>query len=111
MGRITGLGSVGTPLQLPCCFKSILDGTGVASCEISHNHHVLDVPGRHAKGFGELPQYRIAILKIGADHHVSVVKLARDQPAVIPPLGQPLRRGLAHTGQGPGQPSYITDLH
>jgi hypothetical protein len=106
-----GPGSAGTPLQLPCCFKSILDGASVASREISDNHHVLEVPGGHAEGCRKLPQYRVAILKVGADDHMSVVKLARDQPAVIPPLGQPLRRGLAHTRQGPGQPSYITDLH
>jgi hypothetical protein len=40
-----------------------------------------------------------------------VVKLAGDQPAVVPPLGQPVRRGAAHTRQGLGHVSYIVDRH
>jgi hypothetical protein len=39
------------------------------------------------------------------------VKLACDQPAVIPPLGQPIRRSAAYTRQGLDQVGYIIDLH
>ncbi len=41
---------------------------------------------------------------------MGVVKLAGDQPAVVPPLDQPVRRGAAHAGQLLGQPGYLTDL-
>jgi hypothetical protein len=47
-------GSVGTALKLPCCFKGVLDGAGVAFTEVSDDHHVLAVAGWHAEGFGEL---------------------------------------------------------
>jgi hypothetical protein len=33
--------SVGAALKLPCCFEGILNGTSVASGEVSDNHHVL----------------------------------------------------------------------
>ena len=54
-----------------------------------------------------LPQDQVAIIEIGPDDNVRVVELTGDQPAVIPPLGQPFRRGAANSGQGPGQPGYI----
>ena len=79
--------SVGTALKLPRRFEGILDGTGVATGQVGDNHHVLDVLGRDAKGSRELPQYRVAVVEIGADHQMHVVKLARDQPAVVPPFG------------------------
>ena len=82
-----------------------------AAGEVSDNHHVLDVPGRDAEGSGKLPQYRVAVVEVGTDHQMHVVKLAGDQPAVVPPLGQPLRRGIAHTRQGLGQAGYIVDVH
>jgi hypothetical protein len=94
--------SVGAALKPPCCFEGILNGASVAPGEVSDNHHVLDVPGRDAEGSRKLPQYRVAVIEIGADHQMHVVKLAGDQPAVVPPLGQPARRGAAHTLQGPG---------
>jgi hypothetical protein len=47
---------------------------------------VLDVPCRDAEGSGELAQYEVAVFEIGTDHQVNGVKLACDQPAVIPPL-------------------------
>jgi len=40
-----------------------------------------------------------------------VVKLAGDQPAVVSPLRQPVRRGAAHALQGPGHAGYIIDRH
>ena len=40
-----------------------------------------------------------------------IVKLARDQPAVVAPLGQPLPRGGAHPGQVRGQARNVVDLH
>lgn len=40
-----------------------------------------------------------------------VVKLAGDQPVVVPPLGQPVRSGAAHILQGPGNVSCIVDRH
>ena len=40
-----------------------------------------------------------------------IVKLARDQPAVVPPLGQPLPRAGAHPGQALGQARNVVDLH
>jgi hypothetical protein len=96
---------------LACCLECIFDGAGVASGEISDDHHVLEIPGRDAEGLGKLPQHRVAVVEIGADHHMRVVKLARDQPAVVPPLSQPPWRGAADARQGPGQACYVTHLH
>jgi hypothetical protein len=48
--------SVGTPLKLPRCFKRILNRASIALVEVSDNHHVLDVPGRDAKGLRKLAQ-------------------------------------------------------
>lgn len=48
--------SAGASLKLPRRLDCILDGTSVALGEISHDHHVLAVPGRDAEGLGELPQ-------------------------------------------------------
>ena len=103
--------SAGASLKHPRRLEGILNGTSVASGEVSDNHHVLDVPGRDAEGSGKLPQYRVAVIEIGADHHMYVVKLACNQPAVVPPLGQPFRRGAAHTRQALGQAGYIVDIH
>ncbi len=103
-------GSIGTALKLPRCFEGILDGTGVTSCQVSDDHHVLAVPARNAEGSGKLPQQPVAVAKIGAGHHMGVIKLAGDQPAVVAPHGQPARHGAAHTGQCPAQPVYLADL-
>ena len=100
-----------TALKPPCCLNRILDSTSVASCQIGDDHHVLDVPGRHAERSRKLPQYGVAVVEIGADQHMGVVKLARNQPAVIAPLGQPFWPGAAHTGQGLGQVSDVPYLH
>jgi hypothetical protein len=81
--------SVGAALKPPCCFEGILNGASVAPGEVSDNHHVLDVPGRDAEGSGKLPQYRVAVIEIGADRQVHVVKLAGDQPAVVPHWDSP----------------------
>jgi hypothetical protein len=35
---------------------------------------------------GNLPQQRVAVVEVGADHQVRVIELAGDQPAVVPPL-------------------------
>src|SRR4029078_9020185 len=74
-------------------------------------HRVLDVPGRDAESLGKLPQNEVAVLEVGADNHMRVVKLPCDQPAVVPPLSQPLWRGEADTRQGLGQACYVTHLH
>src|SRR5215471_13774885 len=103
--------AAGASLKHPRRLEGILNGTSVASGEVSDNHHVLDVPGRDAEGSGKLPQYRVAVIEIGADHHMYVVKLACNQPAVVPPLGQPFRRGAAHTRQALGQAGDIVDVH
>ena len=103
--------SVGTALQLPRCFEGILNGTSVTSGQVSDDHHVLDVLGRDAESLRKIPQYRVAVVEISADHQMPVVKLACDQPAVVPPLGQSRRRRVAHTREGPGQLGYIVDLH
>jgi len=107
----TAAQSLGASLKLPCCFEGVLNGTVVASGEVSDNHHVLDVPGWDAKGSGKLPQYRVAVIEVGTDHHMHVVKLACDQPAVVPPLGQPFPRGAADTRQTLGQAGYRVDVH
>src|SRR6478672_11961399 len=59
-----GDSSVRFPLKLPRCFECILDGTRVASRKVRDDHHVLDVPGRHAEGFGELAQYPVSVVEI-----------------------------------------------
>jgi hypothetical protein len=74
--------------MLPRRFEGILNGTSVTVSEISDNHHVLDVAGRDAEGPGKLPHYRVAVIETGADNHVHVVRLPRDQPAVVAPLCQ-----------------------
>jgi len=43
-------------LQLPGRFEGIFDRARVAGGEVSDDHHVLAIPGRHAEGLGELPQ-------------------------------------------------------
>jgi hypothetical protein len=111
LGQGATTGSVGTPLKLPRCFEGILDRIRVASSEVSYNHHVLDIPGRDAEGSGELPQYRIAEVEIGPDHQVHMVQLTRDEPAVIPPLGQPVPGSAAHSRQGLGQASDVIQVH
>ena len=71
---------------------------------------MLEILGRHAEGSGELPQDRGAVVEIGPDHHVGVVKLAGDEPALVPPLGQPVRRRPAYPFQRSGQlASAVTD--
>ena len=103
--------SVGASLKLPRCFEGILNGASVSSGEVSDHHHVFDVSRRDTEGSGKLPQYRVAVIEIGTDHHMHVVQLACDQPAVVPPRGQPFWRGAAHTRQALGQAGYIVDVH
>ena len=103
--------SVGAPLKVPRRLERILDGTSVAPSEISDDHHVLDVPGRDAEGLGILPQQRVAVVEIGANHQMRVVKLPRYQPAVVPPLSQASDAAKADTRQGIGQARYVAHLH
>lgn len=103
--------SVGAPLKLPRRFEGILDGTRIASREVSDNHHVLDVPSRNAEGFGKPPQHRVADVEVGPDHHMLRVKLACDDSPVIPPLGQPIPCSAVYTCQGPGQARNVVHLH
>ena len=42
---------------------------------------------------------------------MNVIQLARDQPAVVAPLGQPIPRGSAYVRQLPGQASHLIDPH
>jgi hypothetical protein len=69
--RVAAL-SAGASLKLPRCLECIFDGTSVAPGEISDDHHVVNVPGRHAEGFGEVPQDRGAVVEVGSDHHMGV---------------------------------------
>jgi hypothetical protein len=103
--------SVGAPLKLPRCFEGVLDGANVTRSEVGDKHHVLDVPGRNAKGSGKLPHHSVAVAEIGADHHMSVIELAGNQPAVVTPLGEPIPRGAAHARQFPGQAGHVVDAH
>jgi hypothetical protein len=103
--------SVGAPLKLPCRFKGILNGTRVATGQVSDNHHVLDEARRDAEGCGKLPQQRVTVVEIGADDHVLVVKLPYDQPAVISPFGQSLPHAAAYARQGLGQATYVVHVH
>jgi hypothetical protein len=95
---------------LPRRLDGILDGTSIASGEISHDHHVLDESSRHAEGPRELPQYKGAIVELGSDYHMSVVKLASDKSAVVPPLGQPAHDGAENTVPRLGQPAHLAQL-
>jgi len=70
--------SAGAPLKEPRCFEGILDRAGVAIGEVGDNHHVIEVAGRHAEGSGKLPPYQVAVIEIGTDHQMRVVKLAGD---------------------------------
>ena len=99
IGRLARLnGSVGVALELPCRFEGVLDGTSVGTREVRDNHHVLGVPGRDAEGLGKIPQNRGPVVEVRADHQMGGVKLAGNQPPVVPSLGQPIgRRGQAHT--------------
>ena len=40
-----------------------------------------------------------------------VIQLARDQPAVVAPFGQPIPRGAAYARQVSGQTSHLIDPH
>ena len=71
--------------------------TMATSHEIGDDHHVFDVPGRDAERLRKLPHQSVAVFETGANHHMRVVELARHQPAVVPPGGQPLWRGEADT--------------
>ena len=57
--------------------------------------------------FGELPQHPVASVEVGADHQSGVIELAGDQSAVVPPLGQLVRRGAAHTYQCLGRAASV----
>ena len=57
--------------------------------------------------FGKLPQHPVARVEVGADHQTGVIELAGDQSAVVPPLGQPVRRGAAHTYQCLGRAASV----
>ncbi|MGH7692898.1 MAG: hypothetical protein ACREOA_09330, partial [Candidatus Dormibacteria bacterium] len=62
--------SVGAALKLPSSLQGVLDGTRIASLEVSDDHHVLPVVDGHAEGFGELPKEHVAVLEMGANHQV-----------------------------------------
>ena len=98
-------------LKLPRCFDGIRNGSRVAAGEVSDDHHVLYIEGRDGERSRELRHNGIAVIEVGANHQVHIVKLAGDQPAAIPPLGQPLPLGAAHPRQGLGQVAYFVDLH
>jgi hypothetical protein len=101
----------GIALQLPCFFERILDRSRVAGGEVGDNRHVPGPPSRDAEGRGMLSQYQVAVIEIGPDDDVLVVELTGNQPAVIPPLGEPFARGAAHAGQATGQAGHLVDLH
>ena len=103
--------SVGTSLKPPGRFECVLDGTGVASREVGDNHHVLDEPGGDAEGSRKLPQHGIAVAEIGTDHQVRLIKLARDESAVVAPLGQSVPPCAAYAGQVVSQAGHLVDLH
>src|SRR5512146_3452292 len=102
--------SASTALQLPCGLERVLDGAGVARCQVGDDHLVLGVPGRHAEGVGKLTYQPVAVVEVGPDDQVTAVDLAGDQPAVVAPLRQPVRRTAPHAGQCSGQPVYLADL-
>ena len=72
---------------------------------------MLGVPPWDAERPGVLAQQQGPLVEISADHDVSVIELASDQPAVIPPLGKPLPHGATHTSQSPGKLIHIADNH
>src|SRR5215469_15703904 len=86
-----------TLLRPPCCLGGVLDGASVAMCQVGDDHYVLEVPGWHVEGGGELAHDRVAVAGIGADRQVGAVELPRDQPAVVARLGQCLWRGVRRT--------------
>jgi hypothetical protein len=96
---------------MPRRVECVLDRSGIAACKIGDDHHVFDVPGGDAEGFGRASEESVAVCEVGAYHDVRVVDLPRDQPAVIPPLRQPLRRRDAHTFQALCQERYVTYVH
>lgn len=97
--------------EVATLLRGILDGASVAGRQVSDHHHVLDQAARDAESAGELPQNRVAVVEIGADDYMRVVKMARYQPAVVPPLSRAVPCGVAHTGQALGSATYISDLH
>src|SRR6185437_6964550 len=103
--------SAGAPLKLPCCLEGVGDGLGVTAGEVSDHHHVLEVPVGHAEGAGKLSQHGVAVIEVGPDHHMGVVELAGHQPAVVAPLGPPVRHRLTYARQGRREPGDVRDLH
>ena len=100
-----------SPLELPRRLEGILYRTGVAAGEIGYDHHVFRIPGRDAEGRGKLAQHIVAVVEIGADHHLGVVKLTRHQPTVVPPLSQPFSSGTADTRHSLREAGQIIDIH
>src|SRR6202034_4156399 len=103
--------SAGATLQQPRSLERVLDGTGVAAGEVGDDHHVLGEPRRHAEGPGKLPEDGVAVVEVGAYHHMTVVKLTRHQPAVVSPFGESLARTAAGARHVLGEPGQVTDIH
>jgi hypothetical protein len=109
--RCRSAGCIGAPLKQPRRFDGILDRPGIGSGEIRDDHHVLGKPARDAEGFRELAQHQVASVEVSPDDHMRVVKLARNQPTVVPPFGQACSRRAAHASQRFGQAGNVINLH
>lgn len=68
--------SVGAPLKLPRRFEGVGNGISAAAGEVSDNHHVLEVPVRHAEGAGKLPHHGVTVIEITTNHHMRTIELA-----------------------------------
>src|ERR1700677_2857905 len=80
--------AAGVARYLPRGRAGIFNSTGVASGEVSDDPHVFCIPGWDAEGVRKLPHYRVAVVEIGADYQMYLVKLASDQSSVVTPFGQ-----------------------
>lgn len=102
---------LGAPLKQPRCFDGILDRTRISPGEIGDDHHVLGKTARDTEGFRKLAQHQVASVEVGPDHQMRVVKLARHEPAVVPPLSQTRWRSTAHASQRLGQAGNVINIH
>jgi hypothetical protein len=98
----------GAALKLPGCFERVLDGSGVTAGEIGDDHHVLNESGGDVEGLRELPYHRVAVVEIRTYHQMLGVERTCDQPAAVPPLGQPRASRAPHASQRLSQPSHLT---
>lgn len=98
-------------LELPGSLDGVLDQLTIAGRKIHNDHHVTRVSPRDAEGQRIVAKQRVAVVEAGADHEAAIIELARNEPAVVPPLDQPVVPATAHALQCFGAVSDVVQSH